>query len=89
MHVNVYFTDQNIMQRDGLNFKGLEIQKWNKPTDGVERLDDKKDSFVSLKCKTWPFYINLCKKYNSKKLETVWARCLSAPGRSYWFFCRK
>ena len=41
----VNFTDQNIIQRRRypmeLNFKCLEMQKWNIPTDRVQRVDGK------------------------------------------------
>ena len=42
--MNVYFTDQKIMQREDpkeLNFEGLEKQKWNKQTDRTQRVDEK------------------------------------------------
>ena len=44
LHVNMYFTDQNIMQEGDsteLNFKGLEMQKWNISTDRAQRADAK------------------------------------------------
>ena len=42
-HVNVYFTNQNIMERGSLeqNFEGLEMQKWNIPNDTAQRADEK------------------------------------------------
>ena len=40
----MYFTDQNIMQRGGdhleLNFEDTEMQKWNKPTDRAQIVDE-------------------------------------------------
>ena len=42
--MNVYFTDQKIIQREDpkeLNFEGLEMQKWNKQTDRAQRVDEK------------------------------------------------
>ena len=41
-HVNVYFTDRNIMQWSDprkLNFEGLEMQKWNVLTDIAQKVD--------------------------------------------------
>ena len=43
-HVNVYFTEQNIMHREGLielNFEGIKIEKRNVPTDRAQRIDKK------------------------------------------------
>ena len=43
-HVNVYFTEQNIMHREDfieLNFEGIKIEKRNVPTDRAQRLDKK------------------------------------------------
>ena len=45
LHLNMYFTDQNIMQTRDLmkpNFEGLEMQKWNIPKDRAQRVDEKK-----------------------------------------------
>ena len=41
-HVNLYFTEQNKVQRDPLelNFEGLEMLKLNNPTDGAQGLDE-------------------------------------------------
>ena len=43
MHVNVYFTDQNIMQRwypMDMNFEGLQMQKCkNIPTNRAQRVE--------------------------------------------------
>ena len=42
--MNVYFTDQKIIQKEDpkeLNFEGLEMQKWNKQTDRTQRADEK------------------------------------------------
>ena len=47
--MNVYFTDQKIIQREDpkeLNFEGLEMQKWNKQTDRAQRENKKMGSFV-------------------------------------------
>ena len=41
-HLDVYFTDQNIIQSGKpmeLNFEGLEMQKWNIPTDRAQKVD--------------------------------------------------
>ena len=46
--MNVYFTDQNIMQREDpmeLNFEGLEMQKWNIAKDRAQRVDKKNGLF--------------------------------------------
>ena len=43
-HVNECFKGQNIMEREDsmeLNFKGLEIQKWNISLNRTERIDEK------------------------------------------------
>ena len=40
----MYFTHQNIMQSGDpmeLNFEGLEMPKWNVPTDRVQAVDKK------------------------------------------------
>ena len=50
LDVNMYFTDQNIMQEGDstkLNFEGLEMQKWNIPTDSARRADEKKWGYLS------------------------------------------
>ena len=49
--VNMYFTDQNIMQEGDstkLNFEGLEMQKSNIPTDRARRADEKKNGVICL-----------------------------------------
>ena len=33
-----------------LNFEGLEMQKWNIPTDRIQRVDKKMGPFVQLSC---------------------------------------
>ena len=44
-YVNVHFTDQNIMQKEGgcheLNFHGLKMQKSNIPMDKAQRVHGK------------------------------------------------
>ena len=43
-HVNVYFTNHNVMQKGDpmeLNFESLEMQKWNIPTDRSQKVDEK------------------------------------------------
>ena len=50
LHVNMYFTDQNIMQRGDstkLNFEGLEMQKRNVPMDRAQRADEN-NGFICL-----------------------------------------
>ena len=42
--LNMYFTCQNIMQREDfmeLNFEVFEMQKWNIPTDRAQRINEK------------------------------------------------
>ena len=44
LHVNVYFTNENIKPRGDsmkLNFEVLEMQKWNIPMDRAQRVDEK------------------------------------------------
>ena len=44
LHSNVYFTDQNIMQRGDpaeLNFESIEMHKWYKPINRAVRVDEK------------------------------------------------
>ena len=68
------------------NFEGLEIQKWNISADRTQRVDKEMGSLVSCyghkNVKNGSFFV--FSAYNSKKLLTVWARYLNAPGRSYW-----
>ena len=68
------------------NFEGLEIQKWNISADRTQRVDKEMGSLVSCyghkNVKNGSFFV--FSAYNSKKLVTVWARYLNAPGRSYW-----
>ena len=48
LHVNMYFTDQNIMQEGDstkLNFEGLEMQKWNNQRIELEEQMKKMGSF--------------------------------------------
>ena len=43
-HVNVYFTNHNLMQRRDpmeLNFEGLKMQKINIPTNRAQKVDGK------------------------------------------------
>ena len=50
LHVNMYFTDQSIMQRGDstkLNFKGVEMQKRNVPTERAQRADEN-NGFICL-----------------------------------------
>ena len=43
-HLNVNFTEQNIIQKGDpmeMNFAGLKMRKWNIPTDRAQRTDEK------------------------------------------------
>ena len=69
----MYFTDQNKMQRGDstkLNLEGLEMQKWNIPTDRARRADEKNGVICqlswlfwklwSLKCQEWVYFCIFC-----------------------------
>ena len=81
-----------------LNFEGLEIQKWNIPTDRAQTEDEKKRekswwsnfSIYHVYSQSYGHWIvknGSCFAFSAgenKILVTIWAKYLSAPKRSYW-----
>ena len=52
-HVSKCFADQNIVEMGNpneLNFEGLQIKNLNLATDRTQKVDEKRESFVSLSC---------------------------------------
>ena len=73
-----------------LNFEGLEIQKWNIPTDRAQRVDKKMGLFVWLSCLLPSLRSLKCPKClfcifadASRRLVTFWPKYLSPSERSY------
>ena len=75
-----------------MNFKGLEMQKWNKPADRAQRVDDKNEFiclFIMFTCRV--MIILISKKYFifqifcwwQRNIRQVWAKYLSATKSSY------
>ena len=67
------------------NFQGLEMQNWNILTYRAQRVDEKrseKSRNGSIFVKNGSFFV--FSAGDSKILVPVWAKCLSAPERSYW-----
>ena len=78
------------------NFKVLGIQRWDEPTERVQRVGDKNEvkcfkngknqvsfqSYGFTKCKTWLLFVFSAD--NRKKLVAAWAKHLSATERSSW-----
>ena len=79
-----------------LNFEGLEMEKWNIPTDRPQRADEKNGAIYPfimfirlwlLICEIWEkWLIFIFSADDSKKIVTVCANYLRATERSYWVF---
>ena len=65
------------------DFEVLRMQRWDKPTDKAQRVDEKMGLiWWLLKCITWLFFVFSVD--DTKKLVTVWTKHLSATERSSW-----
>ena len=77
-----------------LNFKGLEIEKWNIPTDRAQRVDGKNGVICLVIMFTpWDMVIKKSKMTHflyflpmPAKTQSVWTKYLRAPEKSYLAF---